>query len=62
MRKGLIPEGAVVFQTRHGWDHDAGSSGNDVGVVRDGKLFNYEQMPDMTVYKNVKEVVVLLPA
>ncbi|MGV3621181.1 MAG: hypothetical protein ACO1OB_10210 [Archangium sp.] len=62
VKKGLIPEGAVVFQTKHGWDYGEGSSGNDVGIVRNGKIFNYEQMPDMTVYKNVKEVVVLLPA
>lgn len=62
VKKGLIPEGAVVFQTKHGWDYGKGSAGNDVGIVRDGKIFNYEQMPDMTVYKHVKEVVVLLPA
>ena len=56
-----IPEGAVVFQTRHGWDYSEGAYGNDVGIVRNGAIFNYEQKKTMLVYGDMVEAVVLLP-
>lgn len=60
-RKGQIPEGSVVFQTRTGWDFDKESKGSDVGIVRNGGIFNYKQFEGMTVYKDVTSVVVLQP-
>jgi peptidoglycan hydrolase-like protein with peptidoglycan-binding domain len=59
---GQIPEGAVVFQSRHAWnDKVSNSHGADVGIVRDGGIFNYKQFDSMTVYKHTDEVVVVLP-
>ncbi|QRN97598.1 hypothetical protein JRI60_00435 [Archangium violaceum] len=63
-RDGQIPEGSVVFQTRHpaGWAYGGGSRGSDVGIVRDGGIFNYRQFSGMSVYgNNLSEVVVLQP-
>jgi hypothetical protein len=63
-RNGQIPEGSVVFQTRHpaGWAYGGGSRGSDVGIVRDGGIFNYRQFSGMSVYgNNISEVVVLQP-
>ncbi len=59
---GLIPEGAVVFQTKHGWGYDRGSLGNDVGIVRDGTLHNFRRMPSLRVYGDAtRDLVVMLP-
>ncbi|MFE8595388.1 hypothetical protein [Archangium violaceum] len=61
-RNGQIPEGAVVFQTEKGLDYSGGSRGSDVGIVRNGAIFNYQQMPNMSVYQNrVTDVVVMVP-
>lgn len=60
--QGHIPEGAVVFQTKHGWDYNKGSLGNDVGIVRDGTLHNFRRMPSLRVYGDAtRDLVVLLP-
>ncbi len=59
---GKIPSGTVLFQTRHGFGWNQGSSGNDMGIVRDnGKVtFNYKQMSPI-IYGDAKEVVLLVP-
>ncbi|HEX8703749.1 MAG TPA: peptidoglycan-binding domain-containing protein [Myxococcaceae bacterium] len=59
---GKIPSGAIIFQTRHGWDYSGGSSGNDMGIVRNGgrNTHNYETMPPI-IYGDAKEVVLLVP-
>lgn len=59
---GQIPSGALIFQTRHGWDYDGGSNGNDMGIVRDnGRVtHNFESMPPI-IYGDAKEVVLLVP-
>jgi len=59
---GQIPSGSIIFQTRHGWDYSGGSSGNDMGVVRNGgrNTHNYETMPPI-IYGDAKEVVLLVP-
>lgn len=59
---GKVPSGALVFQTRHGWDYSGGSKGNDVGIARDGgrRLHNYANMPGV-IYKDLKEVVIMVP-
>ncbi len=59
--KGLIPEGSVVFQTRHGWDYGDKPYGNDVGIVRNGAIFNYEQNNTMAIYSGLVSAVVLHP-
>ncbi|MBM7116512.1 hypothetical protein [Archangium primigenium] len=59
--KGLIPEGSVVFQTKHGWDYGEGAYGNDVGIVRNGAIFNYEQNNTMAIYSGLVSAVVLHP-
>jgi hypothetical protein len=51
-REGKIPNGAVVFQTQHGWGYSGGSRGNDMGIVRNGQIFNYANMGSMNVYGN----------
>jgi peptidoglycan hydrolase-like protein with peptidoglycan-binding domain len=62
VKNGQIPEGAVVFQSNRKWnDANDKSRGSDVGIVRNGGIFNYKQFPNMTVYSKVAEVVVLLP-
>ncbi|MEN9799958.1 MAG: hypothetical protein RL653_3655, partial [Pseudomonadota bacterium] len=60
--KGEIPSGALIFQTRHGWNYGGGASGNDMGIVRDrGRTtHNYASMPPI-IYGNAKEVVLLVP-
>ena len=60
---GKVPSGAVIFQTKHGWDYSVNSSGNDMGLVRDNgrQTFNYEAMSPL-VYKTCKSVVLLVPA
>ncbi|HEX5745363.1 MAG TPA: hypothetical protein VFZ09_03905 [Archangium sp.] len=47
-----------MFQTRHpaGWAYGGGSRGSDVGIVRDGGIFNYRQFSGMSVYGNNCEV------
>ncbi|MFL5352938.1 peptidoglycan-binding domain-containing protein [Archangium sp.] len=59
---GKIPSGALIFQTRHGWDYSGGSSGNDMGVVRDGGrvTHNFESMNPI-IYGDAKSVVILVP-
>jgi hypothetical protein len=63
VKAGKIPAGAVVFQSRHGWDYSGGSSGNDMGVVqRNGNVFNYANMGSPLVYgAATKEIVVMVP-
>lgn len=60
--QGKVPDGAVIFQTRHGWDWNGGSHGNDMGIVRDhGRTtHNYKSMPSI-VYSDCKDVVLLVP-
>ncbi|MET0403574.1 MAG: DUF1388 domain-containing protein [Cystobacter sp.] len=59
---GQIPEGSVVFQTKMGWAYGDGSRGSDVGIVRDGAVFNYQANRGMSVYgNNVSEVVIMHP-
>jgi len=59
---GQIPSGALIFQTRHGWDYSGGPYGNDMGIVRDnGRVtHNYASM-DPIIYGDAKEVVLLVP-
>ncbi len=59
---GKIPSGAILFQTRHGWDSPNGPYGNDMGIVRDGGrvTHNYRPMSPI-IYGDAKEVVVLVP-
>jgi peptidoglycan hydrolase-like protein with peptidoglycan-binding domain len=59
---GQIPSGAIVFQTRHGWDYSGGSRGNDMAIVRNGgrQVHNYATMGGI-VYRDLKEVVVMVP-
>jgi hypothetical protein len=61
-KKGEIPSGALIFQTRHGWNYGGGASGNDMGIVRDrGRTtHNYASMPPV-IYRDAKEVVLLVP-
>ena len=62
MANHQIPNGALVFQTKYGWDYSAGSRGNDVAIARNGNLFNYQQFPGMSsVYADPAQVVVVLP-
>jgi hypothetical protein len=61
-REGKIPNGAIIFQTQHGWGYSGGSRGNDMGIVRNGQIFNYANMGSMNVYGSaLKEVVVMVP-
>ncbi|HLL55984.1 MAG TPA: peptidoglycan-binding protein [Myxococcaceae bacterium] len=59
---GQIPSGALVFQTRHGWEYSGGSRGNDMAIVRNGgrQVHNYATMGGI-VYRDLKEVVVMVP-
>jgi hypothetical protein len=61
-KAGQIPSGAIIFQTRHGWDYSGGASGNDMGIVRNGgrQTFNYQSMSPI-IYGDAKEVVILVP-
>ncbi len=61
-KAGQIPSGAILFQTRHGWDSPNGPYGNDMGIVRDsGRVtHNYRAMSPI-IYGDAKEVVVLIP-
>jgi hypothetical protein len=62
MKEGKIPEGALVFSTRHdSWNGTSkGSRGYDMALVRNGGLYNYKQVgPSM--YKDLKSVVVMVP-
>ena len=61
-KEGKVPSGAVIFQTRHGWDYSDGSSGNDMGIVRDGgrTTHNYASMGPI-IYGDAREVVLLVP-
>ncbi len=60
---GRIPSGAIIFQTKHGWDYGVAPYGNDMGIVRDGGrvTFNYAKMPPIVYGAATKEVVLLLP-
>jgi uncharacterized Zn-binding protein involved in type VI secretion len=62
-QRGEIPSGAILFQTRHGWDSPNGPYGNDMGVVRDGGrvTHNYKSMSPI-IYSDAKEVVLLVPS
>lgn len=59
---GLVPNGALVFQTKHGWGYSGGSLGNDVGILRDGRLHNFRFMSRPDVYaEQSRDFVVMLP-
>jgi hypothetical protein len=60
--RGEVPSGALIFQTRHGWNYGGGPQGNDMGVVRNGgrATHNYATMSPI-IYKDAREVVVLVP-
>lgn len=59
---GQIPDGAVVFQTRHDWSYGRGSLGNDVGIVQNGRLFNSQRMQGLEAYgAESNHFVVLVP-
>jgi hypothetical protein len=60
---GQIPSGAIIFQTKHGWDYGAGPYGNDMGIVRDGGrvTFNFKSMPPIIYRAETKEIVLLVP-
>ncbi|MET0406663.1 MAG: transglycosylase SLT domain-containing protein [Cystobacter sp.] len=60
---GRVPSGAIIFQTKHGWDYGEGASGNDMGIVRDQgrETFNYASMPPIVYGKSTKAVVLLVP-
>ena len=61
-KAGKIPSGAVIFQTRHGWDSDEGPSGNDMGIVRDGgRVTHNYQSNGPIIYGDAKQVVILVP-
>ncbi|NOK17318.1 peptidoglycan-binding protein [Corallococcus carmarthensis] len=59
---GKVPDGAIIFQSRHGWDYSGGSKGNDMGIVRNGgkTTHNYQDMSSI-IYSDCKEVVILVP-
>jgi hypothetical protein len=60
---GQVPQGALVFQTQHGWDYNKGSLGNDVGIVQGDHVHNYKPMKGLTVYgPATRDIVVMLPA
>lgn len=61
-QRGEVPSGAVIFQTRHGWNASSGARGNDMGIVRDGGrvTHNYRSMSPV-IYSDAREVVVLVP-
>lgn len=62
-KRGEIPTGAILFQTRHGWNADSGAKGNDMGIVRDGGRVTHNYQPmNPIIYSNAKEVVVLVPS
>jgi len=60
--RGEVPSGALIFQTRHGWNYGGGASGNDMGIVRNGgrATHNYATMAPI-IYKDAREVVLLVP-
>lgn len=60
---GQIPNGAVIFQTRHGWNYGGGPYGNDMGIVRNNgrTTHNYRDMPGV-IYRDAREVVLLVPS
>jgi hypothetical protein len=60
--QGKVPDGAIIFQTRHGWDYSAGSHGNDMGIVRNhGRTtHNYQDMTSI-IYSDCKDVVIMVP-
>ncbi|TSC32837.1 peptidoglycan-binding protein [Corallococcus sp. Z5C101001] len=62
VEQGKVPDGAIIFQSRHGWDYSGGSKGNDMGIVRDGgkTTHNYKDMSSI-IYSDCKEVVILVP-
>lgn len=59
---GKVPSGAIIFQTRHGWGWNEGSSGNDMGIVRDNgnQTHNYKTMSSI-IYSDCQSVVILVP-
>ena len=60
--QGKVPDGAIIFQTRHGWDYSVSSYGNDMGIVRNGgkTTHNYASMESI-IYSDCKDVVILVP-
>lgn len=60
---GLVPSGALVFQSRYKWtDRGVGPGGFDAAIARNGgrNLFN-GIMNGNQIYGTVKEVIVLVP-
>jgi len=66
---GLVPSGSLIFNTRHGWDWNGGSSGNDAAIAQNGGAalwsghwqsdFKHKGKTVGAVYSNVKEIVAL---
>lgn len=62
-KNGQIPSGAIIFQTRHGWQYGGGASGNDMGIVRSGGRITHNYAPmSPIIYGDAKEVVILIPS
>ena len=67
--EGKIPSGALIFNTRHGWDWNKGSSGNDAAIAQNGGAalwsghwqsnFQHKGKTVGAVYSDVKEIVAL---
>ena len=67
--EGKIPSGALIFNTRKGWDWNGGSSGNDAAIAQSGgswlwsgheqSSFMYKGKQVGAVYSDVKEIVAL---
>lgn len=64
VKDGKVPSGALVFQTKHGWDANVpDSKGNDVAIARNGgqQVHNYKRMGGALYGANLKEVVIMVP-
>jgi hypothetical protein len=61
---GHLPNGALVFQTRHGWGYNDGSSGNDLATIRErGRaVINYAPMGGLVYGDATRDIVVCVPA
>lgn len=67
--EGKIPNGSLIFNTRHGWDWNGGSSGNDAAISQNGgsmlwsgheqSAFQHKGKTVGAVYSDVKEIVAL---
>jgi len=61
-KRGEVPSGAVILQTRHGWSANSGARRNDMGIVRDGgRVTHHDASMSPVSYSDAREVVVLVP-